>query len=619
MKQLALFFSLSAIVPASAILQAQLERPNIVWICGEDLGAQLSPYGEHHARHANTPNIDRLASQSLTYNIAWSNFPVCRPARTTLAMGMYAESLGGQHMRSVVAPPTGSKMYSQILREAGYETINHGKEDYAVEKTGMLWSSKDDLSNATQPFFMKLQDGKLHEGGIRAKMKELKGENIPRYDLPGFHPDIPEMHRAWHALYRRIEEFDSKIGKWLETMDQQGLLENTIIMIWGDHGPAIARGKRYTRDFGLRVPLIIHIPEKYRAELAPEDYVPGGISDRPVSFVDVGPTMLSLAGIEPPEMMQGEPFMGVYAESPNQYVFGARGRMDERIDMIRTVRDQRYQLMRNYMPHLPYGQHVETLFKNEVMIPWQKLSEAGEIGPPPSLYWEQKPPVELYDLETDPDQIRNLADDPQYRSIRDRLMAALHEHQEAIRDTGFLPEAQIHTRPAKGQSPYDWARSPEYDLIRIRTIAELAAGYDMDAVPKLLASLDDNDPAIQYWGALGLLIRGRNAVSPHLNQLRSFVETDAAPTARVAIAEALVRYGEAEVQGVGLETLLELADAGSASSDQNVALAALNAIDRLDGAALPIYEELKTMKTKSYSKRVMSSTLLPDLEKLVTR
>ncbi|MEM9446162.1 MAG: sulfatase-like hydrolase/transferase [Verrucomicrobiota bacterium] len=595
---------------------AESKRPNIVWMCGEDLGAQLSPYGEKHARYAKTPNIDHIANLSLTYNLAWSNSPVCRPARTALAMGMYAESLGGQHMRSTVSPPPGSKMYSQILSEAGYKTANHGKEDYAVRKTGTLWNSNASLADIEQPFFMKLQYGKLHEGGIRAKMKELKKSKIPRYDLPAFHPDIPEMHLAWHALYKRIEEFDGVIGKWLETMKEHSLMENTIIMIWGDHGPAIARGKRYVRDFGLRVPLIIYIPEKYRSTLAPKEYNPGTKTNRPVSFVDIGPTMLSLAGIEPPPTMQGLPFMGVYSKEPRQYIFGARGRMDERIDMIRTVRNERYQLMRNYMPHLPYGQHIQTLHENLVMNPWKAKTEAGELGLPSSSYWNPKPPVELYDMQNDPDQVKNLADDPNYSDTRKELMAVLHKQQEEIRDIGFVPESQIHSRPAKGQTPYEWAHSDVYDLKRIRTIAELAADGELEAVPTLVESMNDADPAVQYWATLGLLIRGEATIKTHRKALLTVLDIKSAPSARVVAAEALARYGDISDREAALATLLKLAKAKNSESDQHIELAALNVMDRLDAMMLPYYDQIKKLETKGYSKRVLESKLLPDLKKL---
>ncbi|MEM1156972.1 MAG: sulfatase-like hydrolase/transferase [Verrucomicrobiota bacterium] len=600
----------------SPSLIAQPERPNIVWICGEDLGAQLSPYGENHARYAHTPHIDRMADMSLTYHIAWSNLPVCRPARTTLAMGMYAQSLGGQHMRSMVDPPPGSKMYSQLLHEAGYHTANHGKEDYAVHRTGTLWTSNAMLMDIEQPFFMKLQFGKLHEGGIRGKMRELQGSEIPRYDLPAFHPDIPEMHLAWHALYRRIEEFDKEVGKWLDAMEARGLLENTIIMLWGDHGPALARGKRYVRDFGLRVPMIIYIPEQYRSTLAPVEYQPGGKTNRLVSFVDIGPTMLSLAGIRPPDIMQGQPFMGIYREEPRQYLFGARGRMDERIDMIRTVRNERYQLMRNYMPHLPYGQHVQTLHENLVMNSWKARTEAGQLGPPPSRYWEPKPPIELYDMQQDPDQVHNLAEDPQYRDLRQQLLTVLHEHQEEIRDIGFVPESQIHSRPARGQSPYEWAQSAAYDLKRIRAVAELAADRDIEALPALVAAMNDPDPAVQYWAASGLLIRGEAAVQLHRKALLHLLHTKSAPSARIVAAEALALYGDTSDRKTSLESLLDFAQSKNAGSDQHLELAALNVIDRLDAMMLPYYDQLKKLQSKSYSQRILESKLLPDLEKL---
>jgi uncharacterized sulfatase len=594
---------------------AAQDRPNILWLCGEDLGAHLSMYGD---QYPDTPHIEKLADQSLTYNLAWSNAPVCAPARTTLATGMYATSLGGQHMRSWVAHPPGAKMYQHALQEAGYTTVKHGKEDFNVPRTGKLWTSNKHADQASQPFFIKENFGRLHESRVGHGSAQIEGPIPEDITVPPFHPDIAEARRNWATYYQRIREFDTWVGQQIERLKEAGRWQNTIVVLWGDHGPGLPFGKRFTTNFGLQVPLIVYVPKKFRDELAPADYTPGGHTDRPVSFVDFGPTMLSLAGIEPPAIMQGKAFMGEYEAKPRQYVFGFRGRMDERLDMTRTVRDQRYQLIRNYMPHRRYGQYVQYLHRNPTMDKWQRLFNEGQIDPPASFYWQQKPAVELYDLKNDPHGVRNLAYHPDYQDVRQRLTQALHQHQEQIRDIGFLPEAQIHSRPGEGQSPYEYAQSAEYPLKRIRAMAERAARRDMADVPKLVQGLAASDPAIRYWAATGLLLRGQDAVWPHRQQLRQTMQSDKAPTARVVAAESLARYSNTADRKKALQTLLKLGHPRSDQTNQFTAIAALNAVDKLDALAMPIYQQLKALpkqpkngpkRAEKYTQRLLTKIL----------
>jgi uncharacterized sulfatase len=595
---------------AISSLSAQ-EKPNIVWLCGEDLGAQLSQYGNDRV---DTPNIDRLASESLTYEVAWSNAPVCAPARTTLGTGMYAYSLGAEHMRSWVQKPDEFRMYPNLLRKAGYETVNHGKEDYNVPHSN-LWSSDASLSEAGEPFFMKLNYGGLHESGVGHAGSQVSGD-VGRYDIPAFHPDIPEIHRNWATYYHKIEKFDAWVGDKLETLKSSGLLNETIVVLWGDHGPGLPFGKRFANDFGLHVPLIVHVPPKYRDRYAPSEYKPGGRTDRPVSFVDFGPTMISIAGQEPPEYMHGRAFMGPHEDEPRDYVFGFRGRMDERLDKVRTVRDERYQLILNYMPHRPHGQHLLYLYKNDALPAWQRLHEQGKTEPPSSFYWKKKPPIELYDLKNDPDHVRNLAYHPEYQDVRKRLMKRLREHQKNVRDVGFLPEAEIHRRPEEGESPYEMAQDEDrYPLEDLMRVAEAAARRDMESVTLLADLLDHSDPAIQYWAATGFLVRGQHAVWPHRDRLRTLMRGDRAPTARVVAAEALVRYGNETDRKQALQALMELGN--NHKTNQFTAIAALNAVDKLDEMAIPVLDQILKLpstpengpkRAQKYTGRLLTKT-----------
>ncbi len=284
---------------------AAAERPNILWLTSEDHGPHMGCYGDSFAT---TPNVDRLAAQGMIYLHAWSNAPVCAPARTTIISGMYACSAGGEHMRSFLPYPAGKKMFPQFLREAGYYCTNNAKEDYNLEKPGQVWDESSRRAHwrnrrPGQPFFAVFNSEKSHESRIRTR-PHPQVHDPAKVRLPAYHPDVPEVRRDWAQYYDAVSEADADAGKRLQELDAAGLAEDTIVFYYGDHGSGMPRSKRWPYNSGLQVPIVVRIPEKFRRLASPE-YKPGGKSDRLVSFVDLAPTVLSLAGIRPPEWLQG--------------------------------------------------------------------------------------------------------------------------------------------------------------------------------------------------------------------------------------------------------------------------------------------------------------------------
>ena len=321
-----------------ACVAAENSRPNILWITSEDNGPQLGCYGDSYAQ---TPNLDQLAARGMIYLNVWSVAPVCAPARTALISGLYPSSTGSEHMRSMVKLPAHMKMFPQFLREAGHYCSNNSKEDYNLEKPGKVWdesSNKAHWKNRApgQPFFAVFNHVVTHESQIRKRPHQFKHDPA-KVRIPRFHPDALEVREDWAQYYDKMTEMDALAGANLRELEKAGLAEDTIIFYFGDHGPGMPRCKRWPYNSGLHVPLIVYFPPKFR-HLAPNDYRTGGKSDRLVSFVDFAPTVLKLAGIKAPEWMQGAP---LNAPAP-QFLHGLRGRMDERYDMVRSVRDKRY-------------------------------------------------------------------------------------------------------------------------------------------------------------------------------------------------------------------------------------------------------------------------------------
>lgn len=513
-------------------------RPNILWITSEDNGPQLGCYGD---TYATTPNLDALAARGMLYRHVWSNGPVCAAARTAIISGVYPTSTGAEHMRGLVPMPSFIRMYPQFLRDAGYYCTNNNKEDYNLEKpAGKVWDESSARAHwrnrkPGQPFFAVFNLMVSHEGQFRARRGEPTHDPA-KVRVPAYHPDIPEVRRDWARYYDALTDLDAQAGAKLRELEDAGLADDTIVFYYGDHGPGMPRSKRTACDSGLHVPLIVYVPSKFK-HLAPKDYAPSGASDRLVGFIDLAPTLLSLAGVRPPEWMQGRAFMGEFQQTDRpQFLHGFRGRMDERIDLVRAVTDGRYVYVRNYLPHRPHGQHVGYQFETPTTRIWKRLFDEGKLTLPQRHFWESpRAPEELYDLRTDPDEVNNVAGSADHRDVLERLRKAQRDQVLAVRDVGFLPEGEIHDR-SKGSTPYEVGHDPaKYPVERILAAAELASMLRPDALPELKKLLDDDDSAVRYWAATGLLMRGREAVASSRAALERALKDDS-PCVRIPAA-----------------------------------------------------------------------------------
>jgi arylsulfatase A-like enzyme len=598
---------LSLLLLAATVAAHAAERPNILWLTSEDHGPHMGCYGD---TYATTPNVDALAAKSLRYAKCWSNAPVCAPARTTLISGLYPPSTGGEHMRSMVPFPAGMKMYPQHLREAGYYVTNNAKEDYNLSKPGEVWhesSKKSHWKNraAGQPFFAIFNSEKSHESKIRAK-PHTAVHDPAKVRVPAYHPDTSEVRKDWAQYYDGVSAADADAGERLRELEAAGLVEDTIVFYYADHGSGMPRNKRWPYNSGLHVPLVVFIPEKFK-ELRPPDYKSGGVSDRLVSFVDFAPTVLSLAGIEPPKTMQGFAFLGKFQAPPQPFLYGFRGRMDERLDGVRSVTDGRFVYVRNFRPDKIYGQYLNYMWQTPTTGVWERMYKEGKLNAAQSIFWKTKPAEELYDLTTDRDEVQNLAAASEHRATLDKMRAALRSHEVRIRDVGLMPEGEMHRRSA-GTTPYDLAHDPKFPFARIYEVAELASSLRSEDTPALTAALADADSAVRYWGVLGLSMRGADAVKGAHAELTNCL-ADASPDVRIAAAEALGRYGApADLERV-LPLLAQAADASK--TDVLTAMAALNALTALGDKAAPIAAAVKALPEKGKSPDARFNSYIP--------
>lgn len=572
---------------SSALYAETLQHPNILWLTAEDICPELGCYGDICAT---TPHIDRLASRGLRYTCCWSNAPVCAPARTTLLTGLYPPSFGAEHMRSDVAFPAFLKTYPQLLREKGYYTTNNAKTDYNITvPLQALWDECGGKAHwrnrkAGQPFFAVFNFTITHESQIRNAntLEPTRRHDPTRIPLPAYHPDTPEVRKDWAQYYDRITQLDDQIQRRLEELDEAGLSEETIIFFYGDNGCGMPRGKRTALDTGLHVPMIVYFPEKYK-HLAPREYAAGGTSTRLVSFVDFAPTLLSLVGEKAPETMQGKAFAGPYDSGPQKYIYGFSGRMDERYDFVRSIRNDRYVLAVNFHPHTPYGLNNQYMFQTPTTRIWRRLFDAGTLSPEQAFFFETKTYLALYDLEKDPDQVVNLAYSESHQAVCGALKNALFAKLREIRDLGFLPESMRQQR-SLAKTPYEWGHDPEVYAIDALLAAAEAACVPFDraktgateALPNAAAidaMLHSSDEGIRYWGSMGLLMQltataGCDGTRPTaqttslLEILRADIErclVDPQPAVRLPAAEALGRFGNEKDVERSMNLLLDMA------------------------------------------------------------
>ena len=418
----------------------QKERPNILWIIAEDLSPDLGCYGN---TLVHTPNIDRLASEGALYNAAFCTAPVCSATRSALMTGMYQTSIGAHHHRSHREDgyrlPAGVRFLCDIFRDAGYFTANvttpapdmqgTGKTDYnfTVDTPfdGTDWKERA----SGQPFFAQINFPETHRPFKKAQKNPVNPDDV---EIPPCYPDHPITREDWALYLDTAQYLDDKVGAALKRLDDEGLAQNTIVIFFGDHGQPHVRGKQWLYEGGLRIPLIIRAPGMIK---------PGTTSDELVSLIDVSAQSLGFAGITTPEYMEGRAFLtpGV---SEREYIFAARDRCDETMDRIRCVRTKQYKYIRNFMPERPYTQHnryKETQYP--VIRLMRRLHAAGKLTPEQELFMAKtRPPEELYDLENDPYELKNLAHVPEHQTILRELRERLEQWIQETGDRGEIPE-----------------------------------------------------------------------------------------------------------------------------------------------------------------------------------
>lgn len=522
------------------------DRPNIVWLVSEDNSTHyLKLFDEHGAE---TPNIARLAKHGLIFDHAFSNAPVCSVARTTLATGCYAPRIGTQyHRKHVKVPlPEGMRMFPELLRNAGYFTANNRKTDFNAEPGKNVWDANSNKASwrgrkNDQPFFYMQSFAVCHESSLHFSKKQMEREKTTTDPetvfVAPYHPNTPTF-RYTNARYRdRIMQVDKQIGAVVDKLQTDGLLEDTFIFYFGDHGGVLPRGKGYAYESGLHVPLVIRIPEKWKHLAAAET---GSRQKGFVSFIDFGPTVLNLAGVDVPNQMDGVPFLGkgvtaVDRDSRDE-AFGYADRFDEKYDLVRTLRKGRYEYIRNFQPFNFDGLQNNYRYRMLAFTEWRELYEAGKLNDIQKQFFTTRPAEQLFDIEADPHETKNLAADPKYSNVLIDLRNRMTERLKSMPDLSLYPESVLAEKAFA--NPVRFGQEHQNNISGLVDVANLAVLSFDQALPKLKSALESSNSGVRYWALIVCSTFGQEAASL-AQAAKDLAQNDADRLVRIRAAEFL--------------------------------------------------------------------------------
>ena len=615
-------FAIAAIAAIALPAAAADVRPNVLWISAEDLSAAtLGCYGGA----AHTPRIDALARGGLRFDAAFAAAPVCAPSRSAIITGVMPTTLGSLPMRCRATPPDHVTGFPTRLRAAGYWCTNNAKTDYNLgggftagwhQSNGKAhWRNRPDRS---QPFFAVFNLAVTHESGLFGDMRAAERRGLPRVArrdpaavaVPPWYPDTPAVRTCLAARLELAAVLDRDVGRILDELEADGLADETIVFFWSDHGEGIPHGKRSLTEHGLRVPLVVRVPERFRGTATlPGGAPPSGVTENLVSLLDLGPTVLTLAGAELPAWMEGRPFLGAGAE-PRDIVVGARDRMDAQPGFGRTIRDCRFRYVRSFAPWLDGDDLPDYAAGVPITTELRAARRDGTL--PPGATWfarTSRPAEELHDLAADPDELVDVASDPARAADLARLRAALIAWMRQTRDANLLPEPILRreARAAGGEhaifhprAAADAARTQaRYDAI-LDTAWAVADGRDAGHFDPLLGH---HDPAVRWWAVTGTGWAARRGGGDATAALAPLL-ADSEPAVRIAAATWLVRCGAATAADDARAVLAREMAAG----DPDARLVALVAIDELGDATRALWPAAAALdpgKDEEYSRRMV--------------
>lgn len=543
------------------------EQPNIVWITSEDNSKHYMSLFDSNG--VETPQIKALADHGIIFTRAFSNTPVCSAARSTLISGSYGPRLASHYHRKmgIVPLPDGVEMFPAYLRKSGYYTTNNSKEDYNFIKADDVW---DESSNTAswrnrkqgQPFFHVANFTTTHESRLHFSEEQMD-TLVPNHDKTAFstQPNHPQtaLFKYTNAVYRdSIQMMDKKVGGVIDQLEIDGLLDNTFIFYFGDHGGVLPGSKGYIYEAGVHVPLVVYVPPKYMHLV---DTQLGSKVNGFVSFIDFGVTVLNIAGIEIPKAMDGVPFLGngVHLSEVNDRdeTYSFADRHDEKYDMVRAVRKGKYKYIRNYQPFNFDGLMNNYRYKQLAYQEWLRLYEKGELNETQAQFFEAREPELLFDIEVDPFETNNLAHEIANASVLTEMRKKLFDWEKQMPDLSFYPEYYLIRNAI--ENPVQFGQEHKAEIENYMNIANLSLLEFEEAKSRIEVGLISSDPWARYWALIVC-----TSFSEKANELTSLINqiatTDTENINRVRAAEFLGITKTANPSKVMMDALYESED-----------------------------------------------------------
>ena len=516
-----IFAAVLTVSPWFAEQSHAADRPNVVWIVSED-------NSHHYLKHffesgAPTPNIEAMAAHGITFDHAFSNAPVCSVARSTLATGCLGPRIGTQfHRKHTIATlPQGLRMFSELLRDAGYYTSNNSKTDYNATPSKEAWDESSRTASwrkrrsPDQPFFHMESHAQSHESSLHFSQEVFENEETTTdpesVKLADYFPNTAKF-RYTHARYHdRMAVIDEIVGSTISKLKEDGLLEDTFVFYFGDHGGVLPRGKGYIYESGLHVPLVVRVPDKWQHLIDREN---GSRAPGFVSFIDFGPTVLNLAEVKVPEQMDGIPFLGkgitaVEVDARDE-CYGYADRFDEKYEFIRSLRKGKYQYIRYFQPFLPDGLQNNYRYRMLAFTEWRDLYKDGKLTGSQLQFFQSKPVEQLFDAEADPHEINNLASDPRYANVLKDLRTRLATQMRALPDLSFYPESKLVSVMG---DPVGFGQKHKAEIAQMADIHDLAFLPFSAAEARLIAALESDNVWLRYSAAMTCSEIGAEATS----------------------------------------------------------------------------------------------------------
>lgn len=563
---------------------AHAQKPNILWVTIEDTSPNfIGCYGNKDAR---TPVIDQLAREGVRFTNAFSTGTVCAPSRSTIITGVRTTALGTGNHRSTFPIPDYIKGFPWYMRQAGYYVTNNNKTDYNIadqnEFISETWNDRSLKAGwwnrkPGQPFFSVVNFEDSHQSRTMTHPYSWYDENVLQkipeqerigendFDMPPFYRDSPEMRKQFARVYNSIRLTDIKIGELLDRLRDDGLMDSTIIFFYGDHGQGIPRAKTNGINLGYRIPFVIWFPPMYK-QLSP--WGTGVVSDELISFEDLAPTLVSLAGGNVPEHMRGRILMGAHRSQPADKLLLGTDRSDNGIDVVRSATDGRYFYSRNYMPYMPEAKYIRYMEIAEIKAIMRDDLAHGRLNTLQKSLFGPRHPEVLYDIAEDPWETRNLAGDPRHRRLLEEMRDAVAANILANRDVMFLPEYELGLL-STSTTPYEFrVNEKEFPVREIYAAASLSGRQGKNIARQQVALLKDDNRIVRYWAITGLRAQDKSVLNPYHMALSDAMRDEYPP---VVITASAIHYALFQ-DSIAAENLKRYASA----DNMELALMAIN-------------------------------------------